>query len=218
MIPDDPVAHARRRVVAWIDLYTGGLTDAAAAERRSEVLADMGDHTVWGRESGLDDRRIAASISRRALRGAVDDVTWALTADRELRRPVPVAQRPLLAVMVAVVLAMTAFAGFSLVRGAGQGSGEEVIALVVGILIGVGALALLARARTRWMGPLWGVGLAQIVLFDGMTRLAATTTVLAAVAESSAGWRTGILLADAGLVTLCVAAAMWWRFDPEATR
>ena len=218
MSAPDPVERAGRRVGSWIDVYTRGLTPAAARERRAEVLADVRDHAAWARESGIPEPRIGASILRRAVRGAIDDLTWALSAGRELRRPVPAFHRPLLALVGTVLLGMIAFATFSLGRGAAAGGGRESFSLVVGILIGVGALVLLARARTRWLGALWGVGLAQIVLFDGIDHLAATTTVLAAVADSSAGWRTGILLADAGIVTLCIAAALWWRLDPETPR
>jgi hypothetical protein len=83
-------------------------------------------------------------------------------------------------------------------------------AVMLGVLIGVGALLLLARRRTRWLAGLWVIASAHIILFDGVDYLADSTTILRSVVEVAPAWRTGLLVADAGIILLCLAAAVWW--------
>jgi hypothetical protein len=74
-------------VARWVRNYTRDLPAAIADRRVAEIEADLHDHIEHGRDSGLDDRRIAREIASRMIRGLAADVAWRRRqARRSLRR------------------------------------------------------------------------------------------------------------------------------------
>jgi hypothetical protein len=68
---DDRIAA---RVLAWCSFYTRGLPDEVAADRRDELASDL--HEQLADASARGDRRVGRAIARRAILGAVADLSW----------------------------------------------------------------------------------------------------------------------------------------------
>jgi hypothetical protein len=202
----DAVARSIARVDTWVRLYTRGLPREVAEDRRDEVLADLRDQVAWAREHGIPAPRVARSLLGRALRGAPADLSWATSIEAPGRG----LDRALLALLATLALLLIAVGGVALARRPTELLAPEALPVACGILLGVGALALLMRRRTRWLSGLWVVASAHVVLFDGVDYLAGSTTILRFVADAAPEWRAGMLVADAGVVLLGVAAAVWW--------
>jgi hypothetical protein len=65
-----------RLVGRWVRLYTRNLPPPIAQRRIDEIDADLHDHIAHERADGTSDRRIAAGIVARMLRGVAADLTW----------------------------------------------------------------------------------------------------------------------------------------------
>jgi hypothetical protein len=202
----DAVARAAIRIEAWIRLYTRRLPPAVARDRRDEVLADIHDQAEWALSQGTPAPHVARALLGRALRGAPADVTWAAS----LASPGRALDRALVGLVATLILLLIALDAVALTRQAPFALTGGALAVVVGISLGAGALALLARRRTRWLAALWVVATAHVTLFDGVAYLAESTTILRHVAGESSAWRTGLVVADIGVIVLCAAAAVWW--------
>lgn len=211
----DPIIGATDAVRVWSKIYTFGLPTELAEARRAEVLSDLHDHVAWAHEHGDDPRATARTIRGRALRGALSDVTWAMSVDTPLgswRR----FDRLLVGVLAALALAMIGIAAVVLARPGEQHPVDHAATAAVGAAIGLGALALLARRRTRAFGALWIIAAAQIELLDGVDQVVRGTTILALAAGYSSAWPVGVALADVGVSLLCVTAALWWAPETRA--
>lgn len=203
---EDVVARAGAQIDAWIGFYTRGLPPSVVRDRRDEVLADVHDQVEWSRERRMPDSRIARALRVRALRGAPADLTWAVA----LTPPGRVLDRTLVCFVALLTVALIAVCVIALTREPPKSVEGGALAVVLAILMGVGALTLLARERTRWLAALWVIATAHVVLFDGIDYLADSTTVLRYVASAAPAWRSGVLVADLGIALLAVAAAVWW--------
>lgn len=202
----DEVARAVDRIESWVRLYSRDLPLELARDRREEVLADVHDHVAWGRAHEVPERRVARALLGRAVRGAPADLSWAMSVGS----PGRALDRALGAILAALTFSLIAMGGIGLARRPPEGLGGESLAVILGIALGVGALALLVRRRTRWLAALWVVASAQVILFDGLDYLAGSTTILRHVASTAPDWEVGLLVAVLGVVLVCVAAAVWW--------
>ncbi len=63
-------------VARWVRFYTRDLPTSVARRRLDEIDADVHDHIAHDRAGGAGDRRIAAGIASRMVRGLVADVAW----------------------------------------------------------------------------------------------------------------------------------------------
>ncbi len=68
--------RAERIVRRWVRLYTRGLPGPIAERRIEEIDADLHDHIAHERARGTSDRRTAAGITGRMLRGVAADASW----------------------------------------------------------------------------------------------------------------------------------------------
>jgi hypothetical protein len=202
----DAVARTHARIEAWIAFYTRNLPRDVADDRRDEVLADIRDQIEWGRSQGVPAPRMARALTGRALRGAPADITWAAS----LASPGRALDRALVGLVAVLTLLLIAVGVVALTRLPPDSIAGGAFAVVLGILLGVGALILLARRRTRWLAGLWVIASAHVMLFDGVDYLASSTTILRYVASEAPAWRTVVLVADVGIILLCAAAAVWW--------
>lgn len=202
----DVVGRAGALIEAWIRHYTRGLPLHIAQERRDEVLADVRDQTEWARSHNVPAPRVARALLGRALRGAPADITWAAS----LASPGRALDRALVCLVAVLTLMLIAVGVVALTRQPPESIGGSGFAVMLGVLLGAGALLLLARRRTRWLAGLWVVASAHVTLFDGVDYLADSTTILRSVVEAAPVWRTGLVVADAGVILLCLAAAVWW--------
>lgn len=70
--------HAAALVRRWVSRYTRELPDEVAGRRAEEVSADLDDHLDHGRRLGLGERRLAAEVLSRMVRGVAADASWRL--------------------------------------------------------------------------------------------------------------------------------------------
>ncbi|HEX6388149.1 MAG TPA: hypothetical protein VFZ89_01840, partial [Solirubrobacteraceae bacterium] len=68
--------RAAQIVARWVRLYTRRLPVPVAERRVAELDADLHDHIVHERAQGTSERRIAASVLSRMLRGLPADAVW----------------------------------------------------------------------------------------------------------------------------------------------
>jgi hypothetical protein len=65
-----------RLVARWTRFYTRKLPPEVAQRRIDEIDADLHDHIAHERAQGTGDRRIAAGIAARMVRGLAADASW----------------------------------------------------------------------------------------------------------------------------------------------
>jgi hypothetical protein len=63
-------------VARWVRSYTRSLPPSIAQRRIDEIDADLHDHIAHERAHGVGDRRIAAGIAARMVRGLPADASW----------------------------------------------------------------------------------------------------------------------------------------------
>jgi hypothetical protein len=68
--------RAAELVDRWVRFYTRDLPEPIARRRIDEVDADLHDHIAHERAGGISDRRIAAGILSRMVRGLPADASW----------------------------------------------------------------------------------------------------------------------------------------------
>jgi peptidoglycan/LPS O-acetylase OafA/YrhL len=68
--------HATKLVARWVRLYTRDLPAPVAERRIGEIDADLHDHIAHERARGTSERRIAAGIVARMVRGLRADASW----------------------------------------------------------------------------------------------------------------------------------------------
>jgi hypothetical protein len=68
--------RATALVIWWARQYTRGLPAPIAQRRIDELHADLHDHIAHERARGTDERRIAAGIVSRMVRGLGADASW----------------------------------------------------------------------------------------------------------------------------------------------
>lgn len=162
----------------WAQLYTRGLPAPVAERRRDELDADLADHVAHERAAGVVDRRIAAGIASRMVRGVLADAAWrdAVLTNHpwpatEVRRRGRAAYRRAVALGVGAVLVLVWMVGALGIIG---DSGDRADLMYAGVLA-VGAVgSLVARFRPLGMArvlvamALVQLGVAAIALVGGM--------------------------------------------------
>jgi hypothetical protein len=90
MIGRNPLADpSARMVLAWVGLYTRGLSASVAADRRAELSADLWDEAVVAAATG-PPQPVARQRLSRLIRGMPADLIWRLdhragrTSEREI--------------------------------------------------------------------------------------------------------------------------------------
>lgn len=156
-----PDRKAADRVIRWCDFYTRDLPRPVAAARRDELISDLYEEAADAAGDTASRRAVASSITRRALRGTVSDLTWrnaqfkeaGASAARSLRPGL--ADRALLAAAFTFGVLLSWAAAFSAARAteyayySSPASGPGLAAISLASLLG---LVLLSRHRTQVLG------------------------------------------------------------------
>jgi hypothetical protein len=129
-------------VARWVRLYTRELPAPVAERRVAEVDADLHDHIVHERAHGTGERRIAASIASRMVRGLAADASWRRSSNAKeanMRKPL---------VRVAIVTALVLLIPAVLMLAGDGGTDWGVFDFVfAGVLVAGTGLLLEAAAR-----------------------------------------------------------------------
>jgi hypothetical protein len=72
----DPYTAASDRVLRWCALYTRGLPEAVAKERRDELLSDLHEQREDADARPAAQRALGRAIQGRAVRGVLSDLSW----------------------------------------------------------------------------------------------------------------------------------------------
>jgi hypothetical protein len=129
-------------VARWVRFYTRKLPPDLAQRRVDEIEADVHDHIAHEREHGTGDRRIAAGILARMMRGLAADTSWR----REKTGAIAVGRVVLVTALVLLVPAAAT------VFGDGEGWSVADFVLAAVLLGGSGLLLELAVKKPRSVG------------------------------------------------------------------
>jgi len=215
--------HATSRVLRWAAWYTRGLDREIAEERLDELASDLHDHAVWADEAGLSVDEATRAITRRGLRGVLDDLSWRRAQLRRMASSDPLAMRArrqssaVLASVLLVGLVVVAGGGFALTRTLQyllRMHDDAVIATVVlltaSLVLAVVGLALLMSPRLRFLGAavlmIAVVGVVQYA-FTGLIYGSAAVNNLLYFAEWWPFAKNGLIVA---LAAFFAAAVLWW--------
>lgn len=72
----------RKIAMAWVFLYTAGLTGPQKVRRRDEIQSDMHEQLAFALEHGDGSAAISGSFASRTARGMLADVLWRLEEGR----------------------------------------------------------------------------------------------------------------------------------------
>ncbi|MFC5503121.1 hypothetical protein ACFPJ4_12800 [Lysinimonas soli] len=207
--------NAQSRVDRWCAVYTRGLPEEVASERREELAADVLDHTEWSAFQGNRPRAIARAITWRTIKGIPSDLAWR----RAQLRAVDSAgyrMRPfdgwLLLGATALGIGLVALALTAVIRDGngiliGDASAMPTLVAALGIMCG---LLLLLREQTRPLGSLWIAAGAPVVVTVGVGLLAKNTTLLFYVSQSTPLWGVGQASIATCVAVFYIAATAWW--------
>jgi hypothetical protein len=125
-------------VAWWVRFYTRGLPTAIARRRIGEIDADLHDHVADARARGADDRRIAAGVLSRMVRGVPADVSWR----RRVRPAKGIIVKTLLAILgVALGVAVIVLGGMD------DAPGAQLLGLLLIVGIGTWYVRRVVRGR-----------------------------------------------------------------------
>lgn len=153
--------RACRRVLRWAHWYTRGIASEVADERLDQLASDLHDHAVWADEAGLNPVEAARAITRRSLRGVIDDLSWRRDQVHQAKASSTRARSSrggdlVVAAVLAVGLVMTSVGAYAFVRGAlyALRQADDAIAaplavLAVSLLLAVAGMVLLSWPRAR---------------------------------------------------------------------
>jgi hypothetical protein len=221
--------QATSRVLRWAAWYTRGLDPRVAGERLDELASDLHDHAVWAEEAGVSKSQLSRDITRRGLRGAVDDLLWRRRQLRQRGDSLEFATKgqnvgvlTLVVLLAVMVIALGAYALAETVdhlRVVGLPVITELtVWLAVSILLAIIGLILLAWARTRFEGAillaLVGAAVVQFS-FDG---LYLGSVIVSHLVYFSDWWPLPKYALMAALVLLFAAAALWWSPSKEVKK
>jgi hypothetical protein len=153
-------------VARWAWLYTRGLPAPIAERRIRELEADLHDHVAHARARGASDRRIAAGILSRMVRGLAADVSWrGRSVSRLVRVTACVLLVPLVAMQFTGEVAWTVsdfiFAGVLIY---GTGRAYQLVAANAG---GISYRAALGLALAAAFILVWTVGAVGVIGEEG---------------------------------------------------
>jgi len=225
------------RVSRWCSWYTRAIDVQAADGRRDELASDLYEQAMWADKSGESPRTVARSILSRALRGAPADLSWRHAHRRQVALADPTGFRlrrvegAVSALVLIVASAVLGWGLFVLTRITLSVIGEQIrpgsataLTIISFTVLAIGALVLLARRRTRFLGALIMViasfGLVHFGLFQ-LYSLSATvgaltysmpslTATLGAWTFTMPSWDLASNTLIAGLSLFFTAAAIWW--------
>lgn len=187
-----PEAMARL-IRSWTRLYTRGVPAGRRDRRREELAADLHDQIEHGRAGGVADRRIAAALLARTVRGLAADVAWRGTHAGSG------------AAIVLTTLALLAVPALAMLAGGGGVAWGVLDFVAAGaLLLGVGFLGRCAARRTRDLRALAAAGLG---LVSGLALIVGTL----AVGPLAEPVTTGDVVALVVLTTLLVASTLTYR-------
>ena len=220
-----PTNFSASLIRAWSRVYTRGLSDSVASTRRAEIESDLHEQTHRARANGHSNRRTQLALLSRAVRGTHADLSWRLSTQGNATPSAtswPVTADRLFFVSVGVVTGtLAAFGLFVVLRlGLGVTRGQIValsansVLLVTLTLVTVCGLLLLRHERTRLVALVWLAVPAWSLIPVALLSLLSTSTTVAALYGSMAGWRSIGLALPAGLVLFYLAAAIWWWPTP----
>jgi hypothetical protein len=152
-------------VSLWARLYTRRLPEDDARRRVEELRADLHDHVDHERATGAGERRIAASVTGRMVRGIPADLSW--RHDRTHRRttpedhmlPISLARRSALRVAVVTGLVLLIPAVLMLVGDGGTDWGVFDF-VFAGAIIAVGGLLIELVVHSRGTAAYVAAGIA----------------------------------------------------------
>jgi hypothetical protein len=162
--PDDRTASAIR---AWVALYTKGLPEVHASERRALIEADLWEEArvaEWmGETSSLARQRLS-----RWVRGVPSDVTWRLEQQRRItKRPrrtdMRISKGQLAAIGVVTILYVVMIGGLLASPSFREWAGMGVATLGLGLSI-VGLLLAIPRPQAGFAVGAIGTGLAFVAM------------------------------------------------------
>lgn len=216
-----------RRVLRWCAVYTRGLDPGVAAARQDEIASDLHEHAAWAADHDIRATRLARSIRRRAIVGAISDIAW---RRQQLRVEAPSIRRGLR--VDAMLLTMVFVTGMALATTGAFAVARVVRALTIGdigvaptatfSLIALAAVALAGSMLLLWRRTRIGASLLLMVpalftlqLAGGVLWQVSASTVVAF--HYAPWWSTAAQIAGIGLAVLCLAAAAyWWSEDRGA--
>lgn len=216
--------RAVRWVLAWCAFYTRGIDADLAALRRDELASDLFEQAAWGDDQGLGPRHVSATIVSRALRGAAADLLWRRGALRSMadldgagwarhRRREGLATAVVLVLAAALVswgVYVVARATAAAATGDIRWGSDTYLALCAFSAMAACGLVLLMRRRTRWLGALWMAAPSAALIHLGLFQLFTVSATIGVLLNSMPAWGLANGLATAGLLTLFIAAAVWW--------
>lgn len=95
-----------RLVAYWVRFYTRDLPSEVAQRRIAEIDVDLRDHLAHQRAAGTSERRIAAEIASRMIRGVAADTAWRRRHAKEAAMKPPFS-RSVMRVTLAVALILS---------------------------------------------------------------------------------------------------------------
>lgn len=125
-------------VARWVRIYTRGLPTAVARRRIDEIDADVHDHVADARARGAGDRRIAAGVLSRMVRGVAADVSW-----RRRVRP----ERGNLVKTLLAVLGVAFGVAVVVLGGMDDAPGAQLLGLLLIVGVGVWYVRRVVRKR-----------------------------------------------------------------------
>jgi len=236
---------AVNRVSRWCSWYTRAIDVDAAAGRRDELASDLYEHAMWADRSGASPRAVARSIFSRALRGAPADLSWRHAQRRQVALADPTGfrlRRVEGAVSVLVLVVASAVLGWGLfvltritlgvIGGEIRPGSATAVAIISFTALAIGALVLLFRRRTRFLGALIMVivsfGLVHFGLFQLYSlsvSVGALTNSMPSLTATVGAWTLTLQAWDlasntliAGLGLFFTAAAIWWWPEHNTSR
>lgn len=182
--------------LAWVFLYTAGLTDGQKYRRRTEVQCDMYEQHDFAATQGSGNPAVAASMASRMARGVGADILWRLEAGREGEEAARGGSQPPLPwfTMWFVSIVIVA-AGVASTQAELLGSGRMMLAFLAGGGAGLLWLGLWLAAH-RIAGPIC-IGIGSLFIVAGLwwTIVGPLAAVLAGICALRRAHRIELILA-----------------------
>ncbi|MDJ0323044.1 hypothetical protein QMG61_04605 [Cryobacterium sp. PH31-AA6] len=223
VITSVPYHRAVDRVSRWCSWYTREVDVHAAEGRRDELASDLYEHAIWAEKSGASPRRVARSILSRALRGAPADLSWRHAQRRQIALADPTGfhlrrvEGALSALVLVVASAVLGWGLFVLTRIALSSISGEIrpgsataLTIVSFVAVAIGALVLLSRRRSRFLGALLMVLASFGLVHFGLFQMYSLSATVGALTFTMPGWDLASNTLIAGLGAFFIAAAIWW--------
>ncbi|MFB2583755.1 hypothetical protein [Herbiconiux liukaitaii] len=214
--------RASRRVLRWARWYTRGLDTDIAGERLEQLASDLHDHAIWAEDAGLSAAEATRAMTRRGLRGAVDDVSWrrdqlrrrtgALSAANSKRRGTAM----LLAVgSMGLVLISSGSAALIKATRFYVIQDDEAIAaplvfLAISLAVAAGGMLLLVPSRTRFLGAGALGASAAFIVQNSFDTLLYSSALVNQVMYLDPVWPLPKYVLIGALMMYFAAAALWW--------